>query len=263
MSVASEKPAKRSGLGETVKVVIEALLLAVLFRTLLFQPFYIESGSMKDTLLIGDYLFVSKFAYGYSRFSLPFSPPLFEGRLFGQQPARGDIVLFKLPSDNETDYIKRLVGLPGDKIQVRHSILYINDQPVPRTELGPYVDPDDGVPYTRYRETLPNGVSYEVLDREPDSFEDNTDVYVVPEGHYFMMGDNRDNSSDSRFPSVPGGTGVGYVPFENLVGPAKVIFFSIDDRRERLRGLEVAVDRAVGAAASPDLSGATAGTRRG
>src|SRR6202008_3017544 len=120
MSVVSEKPAKRSGIGETVKMVVEALLLAVLFRTLLFQPFYIESGSMKDTLLIGDYLFVSKFAYGYSKYSLPFSLPVFDGRLFGQEPHRGDIVLFKLPSDNSTDYIKRLVGLPGDRIQVKH-----------------------------------------------------------------------------------------------------------------------------------------------
>ncbi len=233
MSLASEKPApptpaKRSGLGEAIKVIIQAVILAVLFRTFLFQPFYIESGSMKDTLLIGDYLFVSKFGYGYSRYSLPFSLPLPEGRLFGQQPTRGDIVLFKLPSDNSTDYIKRLVGLPGDKIQVRHSVLYINDIAVPRTEAGTYTDPDDGVTYTRYRETLPNGVSYEVLDREIDSFEDNTEVFDVPPGHYFMMGDNRDNSSDSRFPAAVGGPGVGYVPYDNLVGPAKIIFFSVE-----------------------------------
>jgi signal peptidase I len=227
MTMASEKPAKRGSFGDTIKVVVQALVLAILFRTFLFQPFYIESGSMKDTLLIGDYLFVSKFAYGYSRYSLPFSPPLFDGRVFGQEPKLGDIVLFKLPSDDSTDYIKRLVGLPGDRIQVRHSILYINDQPVPRTEAGTYTDPDDGVTYMRYVETLPNGVSYEVLDRDPNSFEDNTEVFQVPAGHYFMMGDNRDNSSDSRFASNPGGPGVGYVPFDNLVGPAKVIFFSI------------------------------------
>jgi signal peptidase I len=228
MSIATDRPAKRGGLVETIKVVVEALLLALLFRTFLFQPFYIESGSMKDTLLIGDYLFVSKFAYGYSKFSLPFSLPLFDGRLLAREPQRGDIILFKLPSDNSTDYIKRLVGLPGDHIQVKHSILYINDQPVPRKELGTYTDPDDGVTYTRYQETLSNGVSYEVLDREPDSFEDNTDVFEVPAGDYFMMGDNRDNSSDSRIAARPGGPGVGYVPFENLVGPAKLIFFSVE-----------------------------------
>jgi signal peptidase I len=228
MSVATERPAKRSGIGETVKVVVEALLLAILFRTFLFQPFYIESGSMKDTLLIGDYLFVAKFAYGYSQYSLPFSLHLFDGRIFAREPQRGDIVLFKLPSDNSTDYIKRLVGFPGDRIQVKHSILYINDVAVPRVADGTYTDPDDGVMYAKYRETLPNGVSYEVLDREPDSFEDDTDVFVVPDGHYFMMGDNRDNSSDSRIAARPGGPGVGYVPFANLVGPAKVIFFSVE-----------------------------------
>jgi signal peptidase I len=227
MSIADDKPARRSGIFETVKVILQALILAILFRTFLFQPFYIESGSMKDTLLIGDYLFVSKFAYGYSKHSLPFSLPLLDGRIFGQEPSRGDIVLFKLPSDGETDYIKRLVGLPGDRIQIRHSVLYINDEPVPRAEVGTYTDPDDDVTYTRYRETLPDGVSYDVLDRETDSFEDNTEVFTVPEGHYFMLGDNRDNSSDSRFRAVPGGPGVGYVPFENLVGPASVIFFSV------------------------------------
>src|SRR3954447_15222717 len=167
MSIATDRPAKRGGLGETLKVVVQALILAILFRTFLFQPFYIESGSMKDTLLIGDYLFVSKFAYGYSQYSLPFSLHLFDGRVFARQPQRGDIVLFKLPSDNSTDYIKRLVGLPGDRIQVRHSILYINDVAVPRAADGTYADPDDGVSYSKYRETLPNGVSYDVLDREP------------------------------------------------------------------------------------------------
>jgi signal peptidase I len=228
MSVAIDKPARKSGIGETVKIVVQALVLAVLFRTFLFQPFYIESGSMKDTLLIGDYLFVAKYAYGFSRFSLPFSPAIFSGRILGQQPGRGDIVLFKLPSDNATDYIKRLIGLPGDRIQVKHSVLYLNDVAVPRVEAGTWTDPDDGVMYSKYRETLPNGVSYEVLDREPDSFEDNTEVFTVPDGEYFMMGDNRDNSSDSRIAARPGGPGVGYVPFENLVGPAKVIFFSIE-----------------------------------
>jgi signal peptidase I len=232
MTVASDKPAKSGGLGETVKIVIQALILALLVRTFLFQPFNIPSGSMKDTLLIGDYLFVSKYAYGYSRFSLPFSPHLTDGRIFASEPKRGDIVVFKLPSDDSTDYIKRVIGFPGDRIQVKHSVLYINDAAVPRTEVGKVVDGEDHVTYTQYRETLPNGVSYLVLDREPDGFEDNTQVYEVPAGHYFMMGDNRDNSTDSRVPPTNGG--VGYVPFENFVGRAQIIFFSVENGQNPL-----------------------------
>jgi signal peptidase I len=192
-------------------------------RTLLFQPFNIPSGSMEDTLRIGDYLFVSKYAYGYSRFSLPFGPHLFDGRIWSAPPKRGDIVVFKLPRDDKTDYIKRVIGLPGDKIQVQHSILYINGQAVPREKIGPVMA--DGVQYTQYWETLPNGVRYKVLDRERDGLLDNTQVYEVPPGEYFMMGDNRDNSTDSRVPPTDGG--VGYVPFENLVGRAEIIFFSV------------------------------------
>jgi signal peptidase I len=222
MSVASEKQAN-GGLGETVKIIVEALVLALLVRTLLFQPFNIPSGSMEDTLRIGDYLFVSKYAYGYSRFSLPFGPHLFDGRIWSAPPKRGDIVVFKLPRDDKTDYIKRVIGLPGDKIQVQHSILYINGQAVPREKIGPVMA--DGVQYTQYWETLPNGVRYKVLDRERDGLLDNTQVYEVPPGEYFMMGDNRDNSTDSRVPPTDGG--VGYVPFENLVGRAEIIFFSV------------------------------------
>ncbi|MCB1500542.1 MAG: signal peptidase I [Bauldia sp.] len=226
MSVAtSEKTRQKkgSGFGETVKIVIQALLLALIVRTFLFQPFNIPSGSMKSTLLVGDYLFVSKYAYGYSRYSLPFGPDLFSGRIWASEPERGDVVVFKLPRDNSTDYIKRVIGLPGDQIQVTHGVLYINGKAVEREKVDQWVD-DDGVRYDRYRETLPNGVTYLTLDREPDGPEDNTQVYEVPEDHFFMMGDNRDNSTDSRVLSA-----VGYVPFENLVGRAEVIFFSVGD----------------------------------
>ena len=218
---------KDGGFMETVRVIVHALLIALVIRTLFFQPFNIPSGSMKDTLLIGDYLFVSKFSYGYSRYSIPFSPPLFDGRIFGAPPTRGDVVVFKLPKDNETDYIKRVVGMPGDRIQMIEGVLNINGVPVKRERLSDVMQ-DDGtgrmVPVKRYRETLPNGVSYETLDLVDNGFYDNTQVYNVPPNHYFMMGDNRDNSADSRVLSQ-----VGYVPFENLIGKAQVIFFSIDD----------------------------------
>jgi signal peptidase I len=226
MSVASSEKTrekKGSGFGETVKIVIQALLLALIVRTFLFQPFNIPSGSMKSTLLVGDYLFVSKYAYGYSRFSFPFGPDIFSGRVWAGEPVRGDIVVFKLPRDDSTDYIKRVIGLPGDEIQVTHGVLFINGEAVERVKVDEWID-DDGISYDRYRETLPHGVSYLTLDREPDGAEDNTQVYEVPEGHFFMMGDNRDNSTDSRVLSA-----VGYVPFENLVGRAEVIFFSVED----------------------------------
>ncbi|MEQ8698167.1 MAG: signal peptidase I [Bauldia litoralis] len=223
MSVATEKTrGKSSGFGETVKIVIQALLLALIVRTFLFQPFNIPSGSMKETLLIGDYLFVSKFAYGYSRYSFPFGPNLFEGRIWAAEPERGDVVVFKLPRDNSTDYIKRVIGLPGDQIQITDGVLSINGKEVEHEKIGDWVD-DDGVRYDEIEETLPNGVSYTTLDRGAGSL-DNTQVYEVPAGHYFMMGDNRDNSTDSRVLGA-----VGYVPFENLVGRAEVIFFSVED----------------------------------
>lgn len=223
--MASEKSAKQGGLFETVKVVVQALLIAVVIRTFLFQPFNIPSGSMMDTLLIGDYLFVNKFSYGYSRYSFPFGAAPFSGRVLASHPERGDVAVFKLPADNSTDFIKRVIGLPGDKIQVLDGVLQINGVPVPRRKIDDFVDTDKSgktIRIPRYVETLPNGVSYEVLDADPDGFWDNTRVYEVPAGHYFMMGDNRDNSSDSRVLSY-----VGYVPYENFVGRASIIFFSI------------------------------------
>ena len=215
-----------SGVMETVRTVGYALLIALIIRALLFQPFSIPSGSMLSTLLIGDYLFVSKYAYGYSRHSLPFSPPLFSGRILGGEPERGDVAVFKLPTDGRTDYIKRVVGLPGDRVQMRDGQLFINDEAVPRERVEDFVEEDrfgNIRRVARYRETLSNGVSYLTLDQVRGSSGDNTGVFTVPAGHYFMMGDNRDNSQDSRVPGA-----VGFVPYENLVGRAEFIFYSTD-----------------------------------
>ncbi|CAN5307893.1 signal peptidase I [soil metagenome] len=227
--IETKKKAARDegGVLETIKVVVQALLIALVIRTLLFQPFNIPSGSLIPTLLIGDYLFVSKYTYCYSKHSIPFSPPLFSGRVWAAEPKRGDIAVFKLPTDNSTDYIKRVIGLPGERTQMIDGILHINNVAVKRERIADFVTTDNWgrtTPVTHYRETLPNGVSHEIIEREGDtgSF-DNTQVFVVPAGRFFMMGENRDNSLDSRDRSV------GFVPFENFVGRAEIIFFSIED----------------------------------
>ncbi|PPD30719.1 MAG: signal peptidase I [Hyphomicrobium sp.] len=216
--------ANEQGWRETVKIVIQALAIAMVVRVFFYQPFNIPSGSMKETLLVGDYLFVSKLSYGYSRYSFPMGWNLFTGRKLAGEPKRGDVAVFKLPRDNSTDYIKRIIGLPGDEILMRDGTLFINGQKIPKVRKGDFATREDEGPVRRiprFEETLPNGVKYTVLDSEPNGPFDNVGPYKIPAGHYFMMGDNRDNSTDSRALWA-----VGYVPYENLIGRAEIIFFS-------------------------------------
>ncbi|ACG78282.1 signal peptidase I [Phenylobacterium zucineum HLK1] len=220
-----EKSGAANEFVEIVKTVVYALLIALVLRVVFFQPFTIPSASMEPNLYEGDYIIVSKWSYGYSKHSIPFSPPLFEGRIFGGSPERGDVVVFKLPSDNRTDYVKRVIGLPGDRVQMKDGLLYVNGalverQPLPpaRTDMGGFVRE-----VAQYRETV-NGASFATQDFGTDGDLDDTEQFVVPEGHYFMLGDNRDNSMDSRVP--PGAGGVGFVPAENLVGKAQIVLLS-------------------------------------
>jgi signal peptidase I len=220
----SEKSASSAGgFFETVKTILWAVAIAVGIRTVAVEPFNIPSGSMIPTLLVGDYLFVSKWSYGYSRHSMPFSPPLFSGRILSSVPERGDIAVFKLPSDNRTDYIKRIIGLPGDRVQMRAGRLFLNGAEVRRERLRDVSYIEGGIQYraVEYRETLPGGRAYFIHEFRDNDGLDNTPEVTVPPGHYFMMGDNRDNSQDSRVPSL-----VGFVPHENLVGRAQILFFS-------------------------------------
>jgi signal peptidase I len=216
------KSRKPGGFWESFRTVAYAILIAVGVRTFAYEPFNIPSGSMYPTVLVGDYLFVSKLSYGYSRYSLPYAIPLFSGRIFASDPERGDVVVFRLPREPDVNYIKRLVGLPGDRIQVIGGILNINGTPVRRRRIEDFVYVDgDGSTHRipQYIETLPSGREHRILEESDDQPFDNTREYVVPPGHYFMMGDNRDNSVDSR-------RAVGYVPEENLIGRATVLFFS-------------------------------------
>ena len=215
------------GFAETVKTVVYAVVIALVIRTFFFEPFNIPSGSMIPTLLVGDYLFVSKYSYGYSRHSLPFGMPLVPGpgRVWFSPLARGDVAVFKLPTDNRTDYIKRIVGLPGDTIQLKESVLYVNGQPIQRQRVEDFVYAENGVlrRSIRYRETLADGRSYHVIEQTENALQDTTPEFKIPLGHYFAMGDNRDRSRDSRFLDE-----VGVIPVENLVGRAEIIFFSVD-----------------------------------
>jgi signal peptidase I len=246
------KAKETGGAGEFVRFVLTVFLIAVVIRSFIVAPFNIPSGSMLPKMMIGDYLFAAKWPYGYSRFSMPFGLGRFEGRIFGREPDRGDVVVFRYPGGGEDDYVKRLIGLPGDQIRVKDGILYLNGDAVPRVRIADYlmpmtpnspcrtVDPEasrivtdeEGQRYCafpRYRETLPGGRSYEVLD-QVDGIGDNTPVFIVPDGHYFVMGDNRDDSQDSRF--SPAVQGVGFLPRDNLIGEALINFWSTDGSAE-------------------------------
>lgn len=207
---------------DTLKTIIYAIIIAVLIRTFLFEPFKIPSGSMYPTLYVGDFLFVSKYTYGYSKHSFPFSMPLFEGRIWQTPPRRGDVVIFKYPQDNRTDFIKRVIGLPNDKIKLEKGRLFINGEILPREELENFLIRDakgNAERYHQYIETLPNGLKHKILEISDNEVEDNIEELTVPEGYVFVMGDNRDRSDDSR-------VSVGFVPFENLIGKARILFFS-------------------------------------
>ncbi|QJD17010.1 signal peptidase I [Paracoccus sanguinis] len=234
---------EQGGIWETVKTVFWALVIAGVFRTLFFQPFWIPSGSMKDTLLIGDFLFVNKMAYGYSRHSCPFSLCPITGRILERAPERGDVVVFRHPTRG-VDFVKRVIGLPGDTVQLVGGQVILNGQPLPQTPNGVFSEPklpqgpgrtlprcwNEPVPEggtcekQRFTETLPNGVAHDVLNILDGWPLDDTPVFTVPAGNYFFMGDNRDNSEDSRVPAIAGG--LGFVPAEYLIGRADRVMFS-------------------------------------
>ena len=216
---------------DNIKTLIGALLIAILIRSLIIQPFYIPSSSMEPNLLVGDRIFVSKFSYGYSKHSFPFSPNFSNKRFLSKEPTQGDLVVFKTPSDNRTDYIKRLIGLPGDEIQFINGELFINKIKIKRKKIDNFFQIRCGnflLETNTYIETLPNGTEHLVTYNKKGSLQ-NTKIYKVPNNHYFLMGDNRDCSKDSRFLEE-----VGYVKKLNLVGKAKIIFFSNDTKKNSM-----------------------------
>jgi len=210
---------------EFIRAIVVAGVIALIIRTFAFEPFNIPSGSMLPTLKVGDYLFVSKYSYGYGQYSFPFGIMDFEGRIFEDQPERGDVAVFRQPKKRDVDYIKRIIGLPGDSIQVKSGVLHINAEPVPREIKGTTEDTEQGVfsIYTEYSETLPNGVQHNIWEKSDYERFDNTREYTVPHGYYFVMGDNRDSSLDSRATNQ-----VGLVPVDNLIGRAEFLFFSTE-----------------------------------
>ncbi len=215
---------KEESMTETIKTIVYAILIALLIRSFWIEPFKIPSGSMYPNLYVGDFLFVSKYTYGYSRHSFPFSFPAFKGRIWADEPQYGDVVVFKFPQDNRTDFIKRVVGLPGDKVKLEKGRLYINGKLLERSEIENFVLRNaygKTERFHQYEETLPNGKKHTILEISDDESEDNFTEVTIPEGHLFLMGDNRDRSNDSR-------VSVGFVPMENLVGKARFLFFSYD-----------------------------------
>ncbi len=236
----------RSELRDTLSFLLKLAILVFIVRSFVFAPFSIPSGSMLPRLLVGDYLFITKWNYGYSKHSLPWSLPLIPGRIFAKDPARGDVVVFKAPPKANEDWIKRVIGVPGDTVQMRNGQLILNGQAIPKQRVADFVLPmtpnadcepsaietaADGTPVCRiprFRETLPGGKSYDVLDAGYRADADDTEVFTVPAGHVFLMGDNRDNSADSRFPQPPEGQGIRFVPMENIQGKAVVSFWSTD-----------------------------------
>ena len=219
---------KKNSFFGNLKSIFIAIFIALLIRSFIFEPFNIPSGSMKPNLLVGDFIFVSKYSYGFSKHSLPFSIPLIPGKIFSNTPERGDVVVFKTPENNRTDYIKRVIGLPGDKIEIKNGIIFINGSEILRKKLNDFIDTDNNTSNKRvrmYNEYFFNK-EINILDITDNGMADNTQLFNVPENHFFVMGDNRDNSQDSRFIST-----VGFIPYENLVGKAQFIFFSLENAR--------------------------------